>query len=539
MMVSLRIRFISALMLSGAWVLLAAQGMGQPRFRITNLGAPPHGGASFAYGLNAKGQIVGQFFFDDGEDPANHAFIWLPEADYGLSAGMHDLTILADLAAPGKDGIAFDINDDGIVAGRQGGLTGLVQAVAFVWDLSKYPNSGWAYDLGSLGSGGSWDRFDEGGAAYAISNADPAVVVGEAGEVALGFQVTLGSEPAIVDLAPLDDDPEDDCSCGRDVNMSVPVLVVGSSNPFSGGGEDCMFPFDGVVWNDAGDPRPATELAGFGAEPDYPRVLALGANEAGLIVGWGYEETGEPEPLKCRSRALFWEKVDDHMVKFNLGALVTGSPDPNESEAEAIRNTTEYEPFQVVGQDVNANEALLWERDGDNWTLTILNDEIGGCYPARAQLYVAKDINDNGWITGWGQLKVSGVWDWRAYVLTHPGDCPADVNGDGKVNIDDLFEVLNHWGDPLPGVIWIWDVNFDCIVDIDDVFAVMAAWGDCAKGDGGGEGRDLADILTDWLDAGGAAALDKDLITWDDILLCLNSDFDAEVQACLYGLLKE
>ncbi|UCD76145.1 MAG: hypothetical protein JSV91_04325 [Phycisphaerales bacterium] len=54
-------------------------------------------------------------------------------------------------------------------------------------------------------------------------------------------------------------------------------------------------------------------------------------------------------------------------------------------------------------------------------------------------------------------------------------DCPADVNTDGVVDIDDLFEVLAHWGEGAG----VYDINEDGIVDIDDVFEVLAAWGPC------------------------------------------------------------
>lgn len=55
-------------------------------------------------------------------------------------------------------------------------------------------------------------------------------------------------------------------------------------------------------------------------------------------------------------------------------------------------------------------------------------------------------------------------------------DCPADVNFDDTVDIDDLFAVLGVWGpcDDCPE-----DITEDGYVDIDDVFAVLGNWGPC------------------------------------------------------------
>ncbi|UCD75328.1 MAG: hypothetical protein JSV91_00115 [Phycisphaerales bacterium] len=57
-------------------------------------------------------------------------------------------------------------------------------------------------------------------------------------------------------------------------------------------------------------------------------------------------------------------------------------------------------------------------------------------------------------------------------------DCPADVTGDGYVDIDDIFDILFYWGDCAPGPC-PWDVNCDDQVDIDDIFDVLAQWGAC------------------------------------------------------------
>ena len=59
-----------------------------------------------------------------------------------------------------------------------------------------------------------------------------------------------------------------------------------------------------------------------------------------------------------------------------------------------------------------------------------------------------------------------------------PDECehPADVNGDGVVDIDDVFAVLGAWG---PCSDCPEDVNGDGGVDIDDLFEILANWGPC------------------------------------------------------------
>ncbi|UCD75734.1 MAG: hypothetical protein JSV91_02230 [Phycisphaerales bacterium] len=54
--------------------------------------------------------------------------------------------------------------------------------------------------------------------------------------------------------------------------------------------------------------------------------------------------------------------------------------------------------------------------------------------------------------------------------------CPADVNNDQTVDIDDLFQVLGAWGtcDDCPE-----DVNDSGVVDIDDIFEILGNWGPC------------------------------------------------------------
>jgi hypothetical protein len=54
--------------------------------------------------------------------------------------------------------------------------------------------------------------------------------------------------------------------------------------------------------------------------------------------------------------------------------------------------------------------------------------------------------------------------------------CPADINDDGLVNVDDLFALLNAWGscDGCPE-----DINDDGFVNVDDLFELLNNWGPC------------------------------------------------------------
>jgi hypothetical protein len=56
--------------------------------------------------------------------------------------------------------------------------------------------------------------------------------------------------------------------------------------------------------------------------------------------------------------------------------------------------------------------------------------------------------------------------------------CPADLNGDGAVNGDDLGGLLGAWG-PCPGAACPADLNSDAIVNGDDLGALLSAWGAC------------------------------------------------------------
>jgi len=64
----------------------------------------------------------------------------------------------------------------------------------------------------------------------------------------------------------------------------------------------------------------------------------------------------------------------------------------------------------------------------------------------------------------------------RLTIETSGPGCPADVNGDGVVDVLDLLAVLGAWGETgeLPE-----DVTGDGVVDVLDLLEVLGAWGPC------------------------------------------------------------
>ncbi|MHC4420443.1 MAG: hypothetical protein ACYS1E_07580, partial [Planctomycetota bacterium] len=55
--------------------------------------------------------------------------------------------------------------------------------------------------------------------------------------------------------------------------------------------------------------------------------------------------------------------------------------------------------------------------------------------------------------------------------------CPADLTGDGLVNVTDLLVVLIDWGPCAAGCVG--DVDADGSVGVTDLLGVLAAWGPC------------------------------------------------------------
>lgn len=54
---------------------------------------------------------------------------------------------------------------------------------------------------------------------------------------------------------------------------------------------------------------------------------------------------------------------------------------------------------------------------------------------------------------------------------------PADLNGDGVVDVSDLLILLSNWGQCPPGDECLGDINNDGVVNISDLLILLANWG--------------------------------------------------------------
>ncbi|UCD73817.1 MAG: hypothetical protein JSV91_08450 [Phycisphaerales bacterium] len=145
-----------------------------------------------------------------------------------------------------------------------------------------------------------------------------------------------------------------------------------------------------------------------------------------------------------------------------LGSTFLTHLEYSEREMVTVELTDVFVPddgFMWVGVQASASDS--------GWVIADQPAEIG----SSDDVYALDDGSGFGYQTFRNDLIAN-----MQLVVGVPASCPADVNGDGVVNIDDVFDILGAWGpcDDCPE-----DVNGDGTVNIDDLFAILGAWGPC------------------------------------------------------------
>jgi hypothetical protein len=116
-----------------------------------------------------------------------------------------------------------------------------------------------------------------------------------------------------------------------------------------------------------------------------------------------------------------------------------------------------------------------------NYTLTAPHST--GLYLLELRIWVSTEgvePSDPFWIIfnqNESQEMVAEATQWVEDNLVEPLGCPADLNGDGVVNVSDLLVLLSAWGDN-PG--HAADLNGDGVVNVSDLLLLLGSWGACS-----------------------------------------------------------
>jgi hypothetical protein len=405
---------------------------------------------STAFAINNQHEIVG---WSRDANNSEHAVVWLYCPNYGLAEfALHDLTDLASLTDFGR---ALDINEAGLVVGRQ--VDSVTLPRPFLWDLATLPT------LSTLELGTFATDPDSEGLAYAVNNASPAVIVGIAqnddlcgltGPQYRAFKYVEGdAASALVDLGVAGSDTY---SIAHDVSStSVPIVSGYSANICNF--VTCFADYDAVNWTLA-SPATLTTLpdggASYGSE-------AYGVNDSGHSAG----AIRVPDS-SCLRHAGFWASSTSTPV--DLGTV--GMSTDDESIAYEMSNAGSSGEVLVVGTNFSDNSAIRWHRNASGtWTSLDLNDAISPL--CGWDLRVAYDVSDDGWIVGYGEIggEIHGF-------LLRPVECVGDLNRDCQVDGADLGLLIASYSCSAPCSGCLADLNLDGAIDSADLGGLLANW---------------------------------------------------------------
>ncbi len=126
------------------------------------------------------------------------------------------------------------------------------------------------------------------------------------------------------------------------------------------------------------------------------------------------------------------------------------------------------------GSDTVWIDDLALVDDSTQWTDIIGLTEVGASSVEWTPEEVSEDC----------KVRVRAYYDGGFYGMFDESDgvfaviessCPADINGDGAIDVLDLLMVLSAWG----GTGGPEDINGDGVVDVLDLLEVLSGWGAC------------------------------------------------------------
>ncbi|MHC4415935.1 MAG: PEP-CTERM sorting domain-containing protein [Planctomycetota bacterium] len=209
-------------------------------------------------------------------------------------------------------------------------------------------------------------------------------------------------------------------------------------------------------------------MVGLGFLPDALQEGSQATDmtaDGSVIVGAGWARVG--------IEALYWT-ADEGMIA--LGDLPGGGPQPF-SFAFGVSDDGKT----IVGKGTTdiGGEAFVWDDERDMRNLRDVLAAVSQIDLSDWVLVEARAVSADG-LTIVGTGNHDGVEE--AWLARLPDPCPADLNDDGTVDVDDLLILAGSMGPcpvcDLPPMCPA-DLNGDCVVGVLDLAILLASWGDC------------------------------------------------------------
>lgn len=392
--------------------------------------------------------IVGAYRDDDAGSDSGSAYIFRYD---GSSWSQEAKLVAPDGAASDIFGFSVDVCDGlAIVGANWNDEAALNAGAAYIF---RYDGSEWSFDAKLMASDAVADDFF----GWSVSVSHDVAVAGasyaDPNGLKSGAAYVYRFDPDALSwveakLMPSDGSAYD--RFGHSVAIDNDVIVVGAYGDADNGanaGSAYAFRYDGTDWI-----QQAKFLALDGNEEDKFGQSVATSGDSTIIGAYWSDDVAE----EAGAAYLF------------AGLLGLDCNDNGELDACDIADG--------VAVDCNANGAPdacdLDEGISQDCNLNGAPDE---CDIAAGD---AEDCNLNG-IPDSCDIDNQTSQDANGNGIPDECECPADLNTDQVVDINDLFAILDAWGpcdDPedCPE-----DIDSDGVVDINDVFELFGAWGPC------------------------------------------------------------
>ncbi len=151
---------------------------------------------------------------------------------------------------------------------------------------------------------------------------------------------------------------------------------------------------------------------------------------------------------------------------------VTGDIDPELLVGSG--NESGPPPLTFMDDDLEADG----DSDGDVDVAAHLAMELtatGYGSLAVTDVFLGDVTVDLGWPFGEQTVQIDRIYLSGVMAVTPVGVfCPADLDGDGAVSVDDLLQLIGGWNGSGAG-----DLDGDGVVGVNDLLELLAAWGPC------------------------------------------------------------